>query len=456
MKHAPFIIVGIIVVCGFSAAFSSSLFFKHGNDAVFAASGDGPMWLANPPLVTSSSAPVGSHGLIFKHSGNGKLWTTSDNKVNTGGGEAQMPGTIPSGSLNLAFGVNAMTTIADDQIYQAAPPGGQTLTLTKEDYYMESIAKENDQTHTPLTQYWDFGDGRIDYTEAEEKKLFYLKDHLGSTREVISEEGTPVERVIYDAYGLMTDETILAGIEPNAKDKFTGKEFDKEGAYSESGIQGILLNYIGMRYYDPDVGIWLETDAAGEFWNSYSYSGGNPINFVDPNGLSTCRDDVTGQVTEVRNDGDLTVYNWNQSSADDVPVGKTEFWNEFKTGDFIKLQDVTYLMHLHQSLYVNEKDAVSLAVSSFPGGVLDVKQELGPTTGYIYKGYMMTGESIGNRLAGEDAALLNIPLGATKVAAGLLHLGTNFGNWKDVTWKYWGETEYTGRQIQSGYQSVNR
>ena len=33
--------------------------------------------------------------------------------------------------------------------------------------------------------------------------------------------------------------------------------------------------------------MWTSTDPAGQFWNSYSYTGGNPINGIDPNGLET-------------------------------------------------------------------------------------------------------------------------------------------------------------------------
>jgi len=41
------------------------------------------------------------------------------------------------------------------------------------------------------------------------------------------------------------------------------------------------------RYYDADVGIFISVDPVGEFFNAYSYVGGNPISFIDPLGLST-------------------------------------------------------------------------------------------------------------------------------------------------------------------------
>jgi RHS repeat-associated protein len=56
---------------------------------------------------------------------------------------------------------------------------------------------------------------------------------------------------------------------------FTTKEFDNES--------GMGLYYFGARYYDPEVGGWTSTDAAGQFWNPYAYAG-DPISMTDPDG----------------------------------------------------------------------------------------------------------------------------------------------------------------------------
>jgi RHS repeat-associated protein len=61
------------------------------------------------------------------------------------------------------------------------------------------------------------------------------------------------------------------------------KEFDEEGGVNGAG--GIDAYYFGARMYDPSAGVWMSTDPAEEFWNSYSYVGGNTINFIDPFGL---------------------------------------------------------------------------------------------------------------------------------------------------------------------------
>jgi RHS repeat-associated protein len=43
--------------------------------------------------------------------------------------------------------------------------------------------------------------------------------------------------------------------------------------------------HFGFRVYDPEVGVWLSTDPAEQFWDTYSYTGGNPVNLIDLNGM---------------------------------------------------------------------------------------------------------------------------------------------------------------------------
>ena len=43
--------------------------------------------------------------------------------------------------------------------------------------------------------------------------------------------------------------------------------------------------YFGARFYDPLFGLWLTPDPAGQFANPHTY-GGDPLNYIDPNGES--------------------------------------------------------------------------------------------------------------------------------------------------------------------------
>ena len=134
-----------------------------------------------------------------------------------------------------------------------------------------------------------FGDGRIISNATPDSSTpfvyeYFLKDHLGSTRMVINDEGTPTEMVSYMPYGSMTDVGGASSAGLPVREKFTGKEFDTEGEDSVSGVGGIQAYYFGARYFDPEVGVWGATDPVDQYWNPYNYCGNDPVNYVDPNG----------------------------------------------------------------------------------------------------------------------------------------------------------------------------
>lgn len=53
------------------------------------------------------------------------------------------------------------------------------------------------------------------------------------------------------------------------------------------GVSRMNLVYFGKRYLDPEVGMFPSTDPAEQFWSTYSFTGCNPVNFVDPDGQTT-------------------------------------------------------------------------------------------------------------------------------------------------------------------------
>jgi RHS repeat-associated protein len=91
----------------------------------------------------------------------------------------------------------------------------------------------------------------------------------------LDESGNVVNRISYDAFGAVTNET-----NPSVDFRFgyTGQELDPETG---------LYNY-GRRFYNPGTGRFLNEDPTGfdaGDSNLYRYVGNNPINLVDPNGL---------------------------------------------------------------------------------------------------------------------------------------------------------------------------
>lgn len=129
-----------------------------------------------------------------------------------------------------------------------------------------------------------------------------VTDQLGTPRMIFSESGAlnAVSRHDYLPFG----EELLAptggrtsqqgyGSVDNVRQKFTGKERDNESS----------LDYFLARYYSSMQGRFITVDPenAGsrpsepQSWNAYSYAGGNPVTFTDPDGREYLLCDQNGR-----------------------------------------------------------------------------------------------------------------------------------------------------------------
>ncbi|WP_223302301.1 RHS repeat-associated core domain-containing protein [Flavobacterium branchiophilum] len=72
----------------------------------------------------------------------------------------------------------------------------------------------------------------------------------------------------------------------NSPYKFNGKELDEESG----------LYYYGARYYDPRISIWASVDPLVEqTMSAYGYCNLNPVNLIDPTGMSSEDPDDPGK-----------------------------------------------------------------------------------------------------------------------------------------------------------------
>ncbi len=116
-----------------------------------------------------------------------------------------------------------------------------------------------------------------------ETRYYYHYDGLGSVVALSNNSGTIVERYQYSVFGetqiLSADYTPRTASLYGNSYLFTGREYEAS----------IGLYYYRARFYNPELGRFLQTDPIGyaDGLNWYAYCGNNPINFVDPIGL--CR-----------------------------------------------------------------------------------------------------------------------------------------------------------------------
>ena len=116
--------------------------------------------------------------------------------------------------------------------------------------------------------YYYYGTGGLIAKEENNEIKYVHKDNLGSTRVVTNEFGDITESNTYLPYGENLDSS-------RETFTFTGKELDSSG-----------LQYFGARYYDPSLGRFITLDPIKDGVNHYAYVGNNPMNRIDPDGLS--------------------------------------------------------------------------------------------------------------------------------------------------------------------------
>jgi RHS repeat-associated protein len=136
-------------------------------------------------------------------------------------------------------------------------------------YCDASLCAEQDNLSNSFTRY--YGDGAA----IDGEGVYYHRDHLSSVRAATDAGGAVKAGFAYDPYGRRT---VLSG---NANDSV----FGYTGHYVHSATGLVLAPY---RAYDADIGRWLNRDPIGEWGgiNLYVYVDNNPLNFIDPFGLS--------------------------------------------------------------------------------------------------------------------------------------------------------------------------
>jgi RHS repeat-associated protein len=107
--------------------------------------------------------------------------------------------------------------------------------------------------------------------------LFLHADHLGSPQLLTDRDGVLVERLVHRPYGQVGgvwDGTGASQGSSGAPFLFTGHRAD----------DGTGLLYMGARYYDLGLGMFVSHDPAAQYVSPYTYVGWDPLNRTDPTG----------------------------------------------------------------------------------------------------------------------------------------------------------------------------
>lgn len=237
------------------------------------------------------------------------------------------------GTAVVSYSYNASGRRVSKTVY----PTGQYIEYC---YDGDQVIAEYDGSGTLLRKYI-YGPGvdepicMIAVDGQTETRYYYHYDGLGSVIALSNTNGTIVERYRYSAFGqtqilspsYQTRTTSLVG-NPYM---FTGRDYETQ----------IGLYYYRARFYNPDLGRFLQTDPIGyaDGLNWYAYCGNNPINFVDPMGLCgnkynnhlTTGDLVKRALAEIAYDTANVLYYGIHTGLDIVgiydPTPTCDFWN---------------------------------------------------------------------------------------------------------------------------------
>jgi RHS repeat-associated protein len=205
--------------------------------------------------------------------------------------------------------------------------------------------------------HWNFvrPDGTVVGRRKGSTKYYYHRDHLGSTRAVVTSGGSVSEVYDYMPFGDMMDGRITTS-SAGANEKFTGHEFDDE----------VDLYYMQWRRYIPRFGVFTGVDPMADSYpgtSPYSYVLNNPVFFVDPTGMfAVCGTDCGGKLVYLDPESDrATAGSLNGSdplvftdeerelinsmllAAGFSATGVTEFWDRLGTmraDDLRRLQQI--------------------------------------------------------------------------------------------------------------------
>jgi RHS repeat-associated protein len=131
--------------------------------------------------------------------------------------------------------------------------------------------------------------GKIAVIESDGDMLYFIKDHLGSTRVIVDENGYVKAAFDYYPFGKL----LRAWVNKDTYYRYTGQEYDAKSGY---------YNY-NLRQYNATLGRFNSVDELKQYASGYIYVGNNPFAMTDATGLWGTYDNYNNQKTRYDKNG---------------------------------------------------------------------------------------------------------------------------------------------------------
>lgn len=288
-------------------------------------------------------------------------------------------------------------------------------------YYCGNAIYEGSAAKLLLT-----GNGYI--TLSDKKYHYYLKDHQGNNRAVVSQTGALEEMNHYYPFGGVFAST--GNVQPY---KYNDKELNAK--------LGLNWYDYGARHYDAALGRWHVADPLAEKYygtSLYTYCENNPVNAIDPDGCSTWvmknRDGTYRVIGGSLDNNDRNIYALNYENGKMVNEGSigittstTSFYNsdegEWSIGSIIDPKDNSGDEFLSGIIGNNPPMFDDYMANAGNGGKYDFKVTNGANISNdkldIYRGMPIGANSKGQTIYTSARDIGNITAGYVAAANGM-------------------------------------
>ena len=165
----------------------------------------------------------------------------------------------------------------------------KTVNGVKTEYVWDGSSLIGQKTGNNVLVYLYAADGLAGF-QYNGVNYYYLKNGQGDVVGILNSSGTLVAKYTYDAWGKLLSVTDAAGTDKSTDASFIGNinpiRYRSYYYDTETG-----LYYLQSRYYDPEVGRFINADSVMGVnadiytYNLFTYCGNNPVSRLDESGM---------------------------------------------------------------------------------------------------------------------------------------------------------------------------